>query len=610
MENYVAPGAAPLEAPLSQEAAASTATTSEAAATTDFPEAVATGDFPEATTTDNAVASGDFPEAEATGAAAPVGGASPSSASAALPSEAGFSPSAAGGRAASADPIDVPMSPLAAAAPVLPTLPVADTLPTVALPSVTPASPAATPVDVLAAVASNDTASTEAVSADTFRMDGQLTPRDSGSPDEKNAHSSFRAEVLRVASLNEADGAAQDSGQDVRRRFQFLNAADQKTTVRRECHKATKGEDSLLAQVQRTIASYAEAIEMSRVCERLPDGEGKILSEEDVTKYEDRIKFLQGTAALLEEEPKCGLPKLTALDQTKGLIFASYAQTASVVKDVGDSTGVTEKVVSGAERAAPAAQQALSSVRGAIASLFSSSSDLGSAEVTPNPNLSSVATDPLSAGNEVPPLDAFLQEAATTQSAATSSSRPIRPTSPPGSPRSSQTMQTTEPVGEQNVVTGTTKKADATEPVMGIPASREDLHLPATQKDDVSTDQHVPVQGRSPPTSTPTLQGTGKFSMPPAKAEGKSNCKGCNGLGTTFSARRGAAWMDKQGWYEVFSCATCCDDSFIGYSAQFGDPQSERELTNLGWLKRDKAGSSFDASPSASTAPAEAATGS
>jgi len=71
--------------------------------------------------------------------------------------------------------------------------------------------------------------------------------------------------------------------------------------------------------------------------------------------------------------------------------------------------------------------------------------------------------------------------------------------------------------------------------------------------------------------------------------EDRSECRGCNGIGMTFSARRGGAWMDGQGWYDVFSCATCCDDSFIGSSKQHGDQQSEREFSNSGWLKRGKA---------------------
>jgi hypothetical protein len=150
-----------------------------------------------------------------------------------------------------------------------------------------------------------------------------------------------------------------DLAQDIRRRFEFLCAKDQKTTVKRECQVATKREEFLLLQIQRTIDTYSEALQMSKVAERLDDDLGPTLSPEESLKYEERIKFLRGTIAVLEAEPSVSLPPLGALEATKGLVFASYARTASALKGAGDEAGLSQPI-----------SEAANGVRGAIASLF------------------------------------------------------------------------------------------------------------------------------------------------------------------------------------------------------------------------------------------------
>lgn len=192
-------------------------------------------------------------------------------------------------------------------------------------PSFTPATSEGT-----AAVASSSSSSAQAPQdAKVFRMD-----------DDDD-------EVVVPQGMDGAGSAAvvppgSEMGLEVRRRFRFLSAQDQKTTVKRECQLASKREEALIAHIQQTIASYLEALELSRVCERLPDGLGPTLSREVADKYKERIEFLRGTLTVLEGEPNVCLPKMGALEQTKGLAFAAYAQTASSLKVIGDDLGLSQ----------------------------------------------------------------------------------------------------------------------------------------------------------------------------------------------------------------------------------------------------------------------------
>jgi len=154
--------------------------------------------------------------------------------------------------------------------------------------------------------------------------------------------------------------------EDIRQRLSFLCSKDQKTTVQRECMKAVECEAKLMARLERTIAAYSEALEIDRVCRQLPpafpDGMSSPMSQEVVANYQERISLLQGIVAMLKEENVISLNGLTKVEKTKGLVFKSYAMTASVVKGIGDEAGVTEPVVA-----------AVSNVRGAFASLSSRS---------------------------------------------------------------------------------------------------------------------------------------------------------------------------------------------------------------------------------------------
>mmetsp|Transcript_88222 Transcript_88222/g.139428 ORF Transcript_88222/g.139428 Transcript_88222/m.139428 type:complete len:318 (+) Transcript_88222:69-1022(+) len=200
-------------------------------------------------------------------------------------------------------------------------------------PTFTPATSEGT-----AAVASSSSSSVQAPQdAKVFRMDDD---DDEAVSREHSPNASFQG-------MDGAGSAAvvppgSEMGLEVRRRFRFLSAQDQKTTVKRECQLASKREEALIAHIQQTIASYLEALELSRVCERLPDGLGPTLSREVAEKYKERIEFLRGTLTVLEGEPNVCLPKMGALEQTKGLAFAAYAQTASSLKIIGDDLGLSQ----------------------------------------------------------------------------------------------------------------------------------------------------------------------------------------------------------------------------------------------------------------------------
>merc|ERR1719506_772688 len=102
---------------------------------------------------------------------------------------------------------------------------------------------------------------------------------------------------------------------------------------------------------------------MSRACGTSSSGASPIVSEEMATKYNDRIKLLKGTAALLEEEPAVCPPKLSALESTKGMMFAGYARTAFVVKDIGDEAGVSQPVAAAATNMQSAVSNAFSQLQ-------------------------------------------------------------------------------------------------------------------------------------------------------------------------------------------------------------------------------------------------------
>merc|ERR1712037_281136 len=116
---------------------------------------------------------------------------------------------------------------------------------------------------------------------------------------------------------------------------------DQKTVCRRETQLAQKREEALLQQFQQTIDRYNHVLEVSRALTESARGEeGSFagnrdtevispgLSPELVVRYEERIQLLRGAVEQLLAEPSVSLPRLTPLEQAKGFVFSSYAQTA------------------------------------------------------------------------------------------------------------------------------------------------------------------------------------------------------------------------------------------------------------------------------------------
>mmetsp|Transcript_97629 Transcript_97629/g.170475 ORF Transcript_97629/g.170475 Transcript_97629/m.170475 type:complete len:411 (+) Transcript_97629:60-1292(+) len=239
----------------------------------------------------------------------------------------------------------------------------------------------------------------ETATATVFRMDdddGDALENDSAeallptaaAPEPAGPESSDHVERPPGGSLGQEDGAGaaavvppdSELAQEVRRRFQWLNSKDQKTTVRRECYLAEKREAGLAAQLQRTIDVYVQALEMNRLANTLDDGQGPILSAEAVIKYEERIEFLRGTIAVLEAEPAVSLPQLSALETTKGFVFDSYARTAQSVKHVGDQTGMSEPVVNVASNAVTGARAAFASLSSMVRRRTSSDASVSSAD--------------------------------------------------------------------------------------------------------------------------------------------------------------------------------------------------------------------------------------
>lgn len=251
-------------------------------------------------------------------------------------------------------------------------------------------------------------AAPETTTATVFRMDdddGDALENDSAEAppstvaSEPSPESSDFGERLPDGSLGQEDGAGaaavvppdSEITQEVRRRFQWLNSKDQKTTVRRECHLAEKREAGLAAQLQRTIDTYLQALEANRLAQKLDDGEGPVLSAEAVIKYEERIEFLRGTIAVLEAEPAVSLPQLSALETTKGFVFDSYARTAQSVKQVGDQTGMSEPVVSAASNAVTGARAAFASLSSMVRRRTGSDAENSSAGY-PSGNVATVAS--------------------------------------------------------------------------------------------------------------------------------------------------------------------------------------------------------------------------
>eukprot|EP00931_Biecheleriopsis_adriatica_P070880 TRINITY_DN4470_c0_g1_i4.p1 TRINITY_DN4470_c0_g1~~TRINITY_DN4470_c0_g1_i4.p1 ORF type:complete len:771 (-),score=188.69 TRINITY_DN4470_c0_g1_i4:114-2426(-) len=140
---------------------------------------------------------------------------------------------------------------------------------------------------------------------------------------------------------------------DVRERLKFLCPDDQKTVCRRQCQLAQKEQEALQRQLQATIKRYTKAIETAKAVANCT--EGRLLEElglgaEVISKYEERIAYLQSIGMALDAEPTVSLPRLTPLEQAKGFAFASYASTAVVANKLKEKT----------EGAAPVLQNARS----------------------------------------------------------------------------------------------------------------------------------------------------------------------------------------------------------------------------------------------------------
>lgn len=132
---------------------------------------------------------------------------------------------------------------------------------------------------------------------------------------------------------------------NIRERLQFLGIDDQKIVCRRECQLARRDEEALLKQLLKTAEAYSAALEKVRSVGEQPDGgAGPVISPELAARYEERIRLIRGTVAAVSAEPPASLPKLTPVERAKGLALSSFSQTATVVKGVGDKTGLTEPV--------------------------------------------------------------------------------------------------------------------------------------------------------------------------------------------------------------------------------------------------------------------------
>uniref|UniRef100_A0A7S1MIT3 Uncharacterized protein n=1 Tax=Alexandrium catenella TaxID=2925 RepID=A0A7S1MIT3_ALECA len=151
---------------------------------------------------------------------------------------------------------------------------------------------------------------------------------------------------------------------EVRERFRFLNAEDQKTVCRLECQLATKREEALYKLADQTIEQYRRALEVNGAVVASgqvgEEGEAMGLPPELVKRIEARMKLLRDTVMAVAAEPTVSLPQLTPLEQAQGFAFTSYAKTARVMSkaaeafkgETQDSGGLTGQQLLGGARAA------------------------------------------------------------------------------------------------------------------------------------------------------------------------------------------------------------------------------------------------------------------
>lgn len=146
--------------------------------------------------------------------------------------------------------------------------------------------------------------------------------------------------------------------EEVRGRLQFLSSEHQQTVCRQECEAAQKREEALLRQLQTTIDRYSHALEVSnavvaavssgactdsQVASAAFDGSSSPmgLTPEVAGGYQARIRLLQEVVSTVKAEPLVCLPRLTPLEQAKGLAFASFAKTAQAATKLKDNPSVT-----------------------------------------------------------------------------------------------------------------------------------------------------------------------------------------------------------------------------------------------------------------------------
>eukprot|EP00933_Yihiella_yeosuensis_P033296 TRINITY_DN27031_c1_g1_i1.p1 TRINITY_DN27031_c1_g1~~TRINITY_DN27031_c1_g1_i1.p1 ORF type:complete len:258 (+),score=68.66 TRINITY_DN27031_c1_g1_i1:42-776(+) len=149
-----------------------------------------------------------------------------------------------------------------------------------------------------------------------------------------------------VAAVEGPDGI--QIGNEVRERFRWIKPHEQKTVCKLECERALSKQDALLKQLQLTVERYKTALEVANAVEnsatRDPDQEEALedvgISPELASKYEDRIDFLNSIAAALTAEPPVSLPRLTPLEQAKGVAFQSWSWGASSANKLKDSPAV------------------------------------------------------------------------------------------------------------------------------------------------------------------------------------------------------------------------------------------------------------------------------
>eukprot|EP00928_Gymnodinium_smaydae_P093945 TRINITY_DN7832_c0_g1_i1.p1 TRINITY_DN7832_c0_g1~~TRINITY_DN7832_c0_g1_i1.p1 ORF type:complete len:244 (+),score=58.13 TRINITY_DN7832_c0_g1_i1:55-786(+) len=181
-------------------------------------------------------------------------------------------------------------------------------------------------------------ASTGAPAPTTVPSDG-ATATVSAGPAHFNMAAEDDGDITSVAGRSHA--AQQDLAWQVREKFRFLSPDDQKTVCRRECQVALRREEAAMQQLQQTIEAYVKALEISRAVDSgaiptapPPPGvsaeppPGAVLDPALATKYSERVRILRGGAASVDAVPVAALPKLTAVEEAKGLVFTSYASTA------------------------------------------------------------------------------------------------------------------------------------------------------------------------------------------------------------------------------------------------------------------------------------------